>query len=88
MQKLEAINGKSSPGQFLTDGDAVTFGTTTLIFNPVKSEYPSAAKQLQAEETVVMTAMPEGSVTPSLILTSPNGTNQTYPLQNKSLAKI
>ena len=82
------VNGLPTKGQFLADGDAITFGTTSLIFQPEKppekSTDQSAAKQLQAEKTVILTSLPESSVTPSLILTLATGTSQTYPLEKET----
>lgn len=79
------INGLPSQGQFLSDGDALTFGTTTLIFRPEKSNEQSAAQLLQTEKTVLLTALPEKTVAPSLILTLPGGTSHTYPLEKETL---
>ncbi len=77
------INDKPSEGQFLTEGDAITFGTTTLIFHPEKPEDRPAANPSQTEKTVVLRSLPEENLTPRLVLTLPTGNSQTYPLETE-----
>jgi pSer/pThr/pTyr-binding forkhead associated (FHA) protein len=78
------VNGLPTQGQFLAEGDVITFGTTSLAFQPEEPTEQSAAKQIQAEKTVVLTSLPESNVTPSLILSLPTGASQTYPLEKEA----
>ncbi len=75
------INGQTSSGQFLNDGDQITLGTTSLRFSLDQSYEETTQPISFGKKTVVMTALPEQVFgLPHLVLTTETGETKNYPI--------
>ncbi len=74
------INGLTSSGQFLNDGDQITLGTTSFRFS-LDRPYDETPHPIAFDEkTIVMSALPEQVLSPRLVLTTETGDTKTFPV--------
>jgi len=74
------INGLTSRGQFLNDGDQITLGTTSLRFSLDRPHDETPHSIAFDEKTIIMAALPEQVLGPRLVLTTETGDTKTYPV--------
>lgn len=79
------VNGQPTRGQFLNDGDEVTFGKTTLIFHREEPDDKAPTETLYQEKTMIFTPSPGKTTLPRIVFTMPSGEIKTYPLGKSQL---
>lgn len=74
------INGLSTSGQYLEDGDQITFGTTNLRFQLERPFDTTPHPIAFDEKTIAVAALPEQILGPRLVLTTDTAETKTYPI--------
>ncbi len=74
------INGVSTSGQLLNEGDQIKMGTTNLRFHSERPFDDTPHPIASDDKTIAVASLPEQILGPRLVLTTDDGQTQTYPL--------
>ncbi|MCP4626772.1 MAG: FHA domain-containing protein [bacterium] len=84
-QNLVQVNGVSTTGQFLNEGDQLTLGTTNLRVQTDRPFDVTPRPIAMDEQTVAVASMPDQVLGPRLVLTADTGETKTYPINKAQL---
>jgi pSer/pThr/pTyr-binding forkhead associated (FHA) protein len=84
-QNLIQVNGVSTTGQILNEGDQLTLGTTNLRFQTDRPFDETPRPIAMDEQTVAVASMPDQVLGPRLVLTTDTGETKTYPINKAQL---
>ena len=79
------INGASTAGQFLNDGDQITLGTTSFRFIADRAFDVTPHPIAFDEKTIAVGALPGQVLGPRLLLTTDAGDTTAYPMNKERL---
>ncbi len=74
------INGVSTSGQLLNEGDQIIMGTTNLRFHSERPFDDTPHPIAFDDKTIAVASLPEQILGPRLVLTTDDGQTKTYPL--------